>query len=283
MRALLLCSVLLLGSVLVHAREFDTQGLELLANRYGNPYPGYGLGVAGLNNVPQFGADVNIMPFNNNNLQQLDQLGFGAQQQQNPELPAEFGGEDNLNQGFSAGVGAVNLPLNFGQAGVNWGGVGLGTANAGFSGAMGYAALAAGSKKGSTTVAAPIYAQSMIVPKIITQPIFRPHLVQQPIIQTQYIQQPIVETRQVIQPVIRRIITQPIIQPQVYDSTTIQPTLKQETIVQPHLIEQTVVTPTMTNTMEEQAPIQAQATVQQSKPQVQPTVNAKKGHTGLGF
>jgi hypothetical protein len=144
------------------------------------------------------------------------------------------------------------------------------------------AAPLAGSKKGQTTVAAPIYTQNMIVPRIITQPILRTHMVTQPILQQQFIQQPIVETRQVIQPVIRRIITQPIIRPQIYDSTTIQPTLKTETIVQPHLIQQTIVTPQVQNEMSEAPTITeaAQTTVQQAV--VNAPVSAKKSGAGLG-
>ena len=99
------------------------------------------------------------------------------------------------------GLGEMELGGGVGQ---QWGGSGLGFGGVGSFGAV--AGLGASKK---TTTAAPIFAQSMVVPKIITQPILRPHAVTQPIVQQQLIQQPIVETRQVIQPVIRRIITQP--------------------------------------------------------------------------
>lgn len=195
----------------------------------------------------------------------LDEMQFGnvGQQYGNVGVRQQFG---NVGQQFGQqlpigqlqyGLGQSNLPLLPQQQQYGLGSsMQLGLSNVGVG-----ALMSTGSKKGQTTMAAPIYAESMIVPKIITQPILRPHMVQQPILQQQLIQQPIVETRQVIQPVIRRIITQPIIRPEIYESTTIQPSLKTETIVQPHLVQQTIVTPQMQNVMEEAQPIQEQAKV----------------------
>lgn len=225
-------------------------------------------------------------------------MGFNPNQQQQ-----QFAGmqEDDIDEQQPQGVGLGNIGLQqgYGQMGPLAGiqedemgeqqmtqptfGTTVNTMMPAYGAAGGYGGLGAAlgtSKK--TTMAQPIYAQSMVVPKIITQPILRPHAITQPIIQQHLIQQPIVETRQVIQPVIRRIITQPIIRPEIYESTTIQPTLKTETTVQPHIVQQTVVTPQLQNQYEEQAPIQEKPRTQVAPTQVQPTISGKKGGGGLG-
>lgn len=216
----------------------------------------------------QFGGD-NIMGMG----MQEDDLGLGLGQQQmfgaatSKVMPA-YG----ANLGVPS-LGAAGLNLNLQQ-------LGLGQQQFGGVGSFGAGSGLGASKK--TTTAQPIFAQSMIVPKVITQPILRPHAITQPIIQQQLIQQPIVETRQVIQPVIRKIITQPIIRPEIYESTTIQPTLKTETTVQPHIVQQTVVSPVLQNQYEENKPITEKARMQVQPTVVQPTISAKKSSGGLG-
>jgi len=286
--ALLLCAVGVQARLVAEDprprdRGFSTQGLEVLQQRYGVAYPGYESGVSpslsygmsgistvpsygmsGISTVPSYGATT-IPSFGATTIPSIPSYGLGETSTVMPSYGLELGaGATTYTSPLMMSSPSLSLP-SYGYGGV------------GAFGAGGEPGM--GSKKGTTTVASPIYAQSMVVPKVITQPILRPHVIAQPIEQQQLVQQPIVETRRVIQPVIRRIITQPIIRPEVYESTTIQPSLKQETIVQPHLIEQTIVTPQMQNQFEETQPVQEKPRQHVQQPVVQPT-QQKKSHAG---
>lgn len=89
--------------------------------------------------------------------QQQLPINLGFAQQQQPIMQQQFSGLDQLQMQQPVMQSAVSTVMPA------YGGVG----------ALGAAPTAGTSKK--TTVAQPIYAQSMVVPKVITQPILRPH------------------------------------------------------------------------------------------------------------
>ena len=262
---------------------FEVMGLEQLEARYGQAFPGYaGLGSSGMQ-LGSGGSKSQSLSLSNLNVQPSMSMGWNMAS--SPALSlSQIPQMQQAPQQFTLATTALSnqatVMPDYGVAALS--SLGVNTGGVGALGAGGMQLGTGGTSKG-TSKAQPIYAQAMVVPKIITQPILRPHAVTQPIVQQQLIQQPIVETRQIIQPVIRRIVTQPIIRPEIYESTTVQPTLKQETIVQPHIIQQTVVTPQLQNQFEEAQPIQEAAKVTVAPTNVQATVREKKSTGGLGM